>query len=135
MESVIRELSSKIGKQTPHLVTVDFTWEKSKAVLGLLEKGEKVFLGDLIKDPRARDKNLDLVIFVIKTGGEPLPLPPDDYQIKENDQLLFCGTALAGRLFNATINSEYKLHYIQNGEYPPRSYLMKWMIRKGLIKV
>ncbi len=135
MESVIRRLSDKVGKQTPHLVTVDFTWEKSKAVMTLLENGKKVLLGDLIKDPRARDKKLDLVIFVIKTGEKERVLPPNDYEIRENDQLLFCGTALAHRLFNANINSEYKLHYLQNGEYIPRSYFMKWMIRKGLIKV
>ncbi|HIF55242.1 MAG TPA: potassium channel protein, partial [Methylococcaceae bacterium] len=33
MEAVIRELSEKVGNQTPHLVTVDFTWEKSGAVM------------------------------------------------------------------------------------------------------
>ncbi len=134
MEDVIRKLSDMVGNKTPHLVTVDFTWEKSKAVMPLLENGEKVLLGDLVKDPRARDKKLDLLIFVIKTGDEKTVLPPDEYQIKENDQLLFCGTALAHRLFNATINSEYKLHYIQKGEYIPRSYFMKWIIRKGFIK-
>ncbi|KAF3984470.1 MAG: potassium transporter [Methylococcales symbiont of Hymedesmia sp. n. MRB-2018] len=134
MEAVIRDLSDKVGKQAPHLVTVDFTWQKSKAVMLLLKNGEKVLLGDLIKDPRARDKNLDLVVFVIKTSDMEIVLPSSHYPVKENDQLLFCGTALAHRLFNATINSEYKLHYVRNGEYAPRSYLMKWIIRKGFCK-
>lgn len=134
MDSVIRQLADKVGKQTPHLITVNFTWEKSKAVMQLLEAGETVLLGDLIKDPRARDKPLDLVVFVIKSGNSERVLPTNDYQIKANDQLLFCSTALAHRLFNATINSEYKLHYVRNGVYVPRSYLMKWLAQKGWLK-
>ncbi len=130
MEQVIARLRDKVGSETPHLITIDFTKEKSEAVVQLLEKGEKVVLGDLVKDPRGRDKTLDLVVFVIKSGDQEIVLPTDDYLIQENDQLLFCGTGLAHRLFNATINSEYKLFYIQHGVYMPRSRLGKWMVNK-----
>jgi hypothetical protein len=129
METIIHRLRRKVANQTPHLVTVDFTREKSKAVIQLLDEGKKVLLGDLIKDPRGRDKNLDLIIFVVKTGEQEIVLPPLDYQIQENDQLLYCGTGLAHRLFNATINSEYKLFYIQHGFYKPRSYLGRWLLK------
>ena len=130
MEATIHKLREKVGHQVPHLVTVDFTREKSKAVIELLDQGKKVFLGDLIKDPRGREKKLDLVTFVIKSAEQDIVLPPEKYEIQENDQLLFCGTGLAHRLFNATINSEYKLFYIQNGVYMPRSHLAKWVIKK-----
>jgi Trk K+ transport system NAD-binding subunit len=130
MEAVIHSLREKVGHQRPHLVTIDFTREKSKAVIELLDQGEKVLLGDLIKDPRGREQELDLVIFVIKSAEQKIVLPPDSYEIQENDQLLFCGTSLAHRLFNATINSEYKLFYIQHGVYKPRSYLARWVVKK-----
>ena len=130
MEDVIHSLRGKVGREKPHLVTIDFTREKSKAVIELLDQGKKVLLGDLIKDPRGREQNLDLVTFVIKSAEQEIVLPPDSYEIQENDQLLFCGTGLAHRLFNATINSEYKLFYIQNGVYMPRSHLAKWVIKK-----
>ena len=130
MEAVIHRLRSKVGRQIPHLVTIDFTREKSKAVIQALDQGKKVYLGDLIKDPRGREQKLDLVTFVIKSAEQELVLPPDNYEIQENDQLLFCGTGLAHRLFNATINSEYKLFYIQNGVYQPRSYLFRWIVKK-----
>ncbi|MCK4840511.1 MAG: potassium channel protein [Methylococcales bacterium] len=130
MEAVITSLREKVGNETPHLVTINFTREKSKAVLDLLDQGKKVYLGDLIKDPRGRDVKLDLVVFVIKSADKEFILPANDYEIKENDQLLFCGTELAHRLFNATINSEYKLFYIQNGVYKPRSYLARWLVGK-----
>jgi len=130
MESIIQSLREKVGKQVPHIVTIDFTREKSKAVVKLLDEGKKIFLGDLIKDPRKRDKPLDLVVFVIKSGEQDIVLPPHNYEIQENDQILFCGTGLAHRLFNATINSEYKLFYVQHGVYQTRSYLARWVVRK-----
>lgn len=130
MEEVIKELRNKIGSQKPHLITIDFTRQKSKALIEMMDSGEKVYLSDLISDPRARELKLDLVVFVIKSGDEEIVLPPEDYEIKENDQILFCSTGLAYRLFNATINSEYKLFYIKKGVYKPRSYFARWVIKK-----
>jgi len=130
METIIHSLREKVGSEIPHLVTIDFTREKSKAVIQQLDEGNKVYLGDLTRDPRKQDKRLDLVVFVIKSGDQEIVLPPEDYEIQENDQILFCGTGLSHRLFNATINSEYKLFYTQNGVYKPRSHLTKWIIKK-----
>lgn len=130
METIIHRLRAKVGNQPPHLVTVNFTRQNSTAVIDLLDKGEAVYLHNLMMDPRDRTRRLDLVVFVIKSGEHEIVLPPDNYEIHENDQLLFCGTSLAQRLFNATINSEYKLFYIQKGVYKPRSYLAKWVVTK-----
>jgi len=130
MEKVINCLRKKVGNRVPHLVTIHFTREKSKAVVQLLDEDKKVTLGELIRDPRARETPLDLVVFVIKSSGQDIVLPPETYEIQENDEILFCGTGLASRLFNATINSEYKLHYIQHGVYKPRSYLTNWLLTR-----
>lgn len=125
MENIIHSLREKVGNKVPHLITINFTRAKSKAVIQFIDEGKKVLLGELIKDPRRRKVKLDLVVFVIKSAGQEIVLPPENYEIQENDQLLFCGTDLSHRLFNATINSEYKLFYIQNGVYKPRSYLWR----------
>ncbi len=130
MEMIIQLLRERVGNEVPHLLTIDFTREKSQAVIQLLDEGKKVRLGDLIRDPRKREQQLDLVVFVIQSGEQKIVLPPEDYEIQENDQILFCGTSLAYRLFNATINSEYKLFYIQHGYYKPRSYFANWLVKK-----
>ncbi len=130
MEEIIQELRQKVGNHPPHLVTVHFTRQSSSAVIDLLDDGQIVTLGDLIKDPRDRNRVLDLVVFVVKSGQQEVILPPESYQIQEGDELLFCGTALSHRLFNATINSEYKLFYIQHGVYKPRSYIVRWLVKK-----
>ncbi len=130
LEDIIERLRNKVGKEVPHLITINFTREKSEPVIDVLEVGEKVYLKHLTADPRKRENKLDLIVFVIKSGDKEIVLPDDNYEIKKNDQLLFCGTSLAARLFNATINSEYKLFYIQHGVYKPRSYLARWWIKK-----
>ena len=130
MEDIIHRLRKKVGSQIPRLITIHFNRNKSKAVIEQLDEGNDVYLGDLLKDPRGRETRLDLIVFVIKTGDKEIILPLENYKIQENDQLLFCGTDLAHRLFNATINSEYKLFYVQKGVYKPRSYLARWLIKK-----
>lgn len=130
MNKIIALLLERVGNQTPQLATIDITREKCKAVLQVLDQGKKVYLGDLIKDPRSSDAKLDLVVFVIKSGEQNIVLPTDKYEIQENDSLLFCGTSLACCLFNSTVNNEYKLFYVQNGVYKPRSYLINWFVKK-----
>ncbi len=130
MKEVLERLKQTVGDKTPHIITVDFNEQQSKAVVDTLRKGKDVLLGDILRDPRDRDYNLDIVVFVIKSGDDKIILPGNDYKIKENDQMLFCGTSLATRLFNANRNGEYKLFYVQNGVNLPRGYVMQWFVKK-----
>jgi len=127
---VISKLRDKISDQTPLLITIDFTAEKSSAVVDSIKAGKEVQLRDVITDPRNREKELDLVPFVIKSGNQETVLPPLNYVIKEGDQLLFCGTVKAKQLLKSTINSEYTLSYLRTGKYPPMGYFMTWYCKR-----
>lgn len=126
MDLVIDRLRGTVGSSKPHLVTIVFNEENSKAVMQSLKAGRRVVLGDLLKNPDNRERSLDLVVFVVKSGERIHVLPDADYEIRAGDQLLYCGTVLAKRLFNATLNNEYKLHYVQTGVFLPRSYVAQW---------
>jgi len=127
---VIKTLREKIGNKKPLLVTIDFTREKSRAVIQCLDEGHDVLLGDIISDPRNREQELSLMVFVIKSAGELTILPAKEYKIKEGDQLLFCGTVHAKQLFKATINNEYTLHYLRTGKFKPAGYFAQWYARR-----
>ena len=127
---VINTLRKKIGNKKPLLVTIDFTREKSRAVIQCLDEGHDVLLGDIISDPRNREQELSLMVFVIKSAGELTILPAKEYKIKEGDQLLFCGTVHAKQLFKATINNEYTLHYLRTGKFKPAGYFAQWYTRR-----
>lgn len=137
MKQVIHLLRERIGKRNPHLITFDVDEEQSSALLEQLRAGKTVCLGDLQRDPRNREQRLDMVVLVIKQGDQEYILPQDDFKLKEGDQILFCSTRLAYRLFNATLNNEYNLFYVLEGKYLPRSSLIRWWLakrgKKGLV--
>jgi len=126
VKQVIAALRQKVGEQKPLLVTIDFTREKSRAVIECLEQGNTVCLKDIIADPRDRTKELDLLPFVIKSDAREIVLPSLEHRIKEGDQLLFCGTSKAKQLLKSNINSEYTLYYLRTGKYQPMGYAMRW---------
>lgn len=135
LQQVIELLKSKIGKSNPRLTTIDFSEEKAKALVSCLNEGREVMLGDLLRDPRNRNQQLDLVTFIIRSGDYIQPLPSATYTIKENDQLLICGTEMAYRLFNSTLNNEYNLHYVRTGKFKPRSWLLQQYQNRQKAKV
>jgi len=126
LEALITRLKQRLGHKKPFLVTVNFNRSEGLELVNCLEAGHTIFLGDIIKDSRYTDKALDLVPFVIKSGDQEIILPTDDYKIKIDDQLLFCGTVEAKQLFKANINSEYTLFYLRTGKYPAVGYFMQW---------
>ena len=130
IKQVIRTLRKKIGNKKPLLVTIDFTREKSSAVMQCLDNDCDVLLGDIISNPRNRELDLELMPFVIRSEGKEIVLPPNEHKIKEGDQLLFCGTTYAKQSLKATINNEYTLHYLRTGKYKPSSYFTQWYARR-----
>lgn len=130
MDAVIALLDKKVGKNMPHLVTMDISRTTSMAVVRSLDARRPVLLGHLLKHPENIERELDLVIFVAKRGEDITVLPHPDYELKEGDQLLYCGTSLACRMFYATLNNDYKLYYVQNGTFLPRGYFMQWLSKK-----
>lgn len=131
MQQVVERLKKTIGNKQPHLITINFTRKTSQAVIKSIDRGKEVLLGDLLKNPDNSQHLLALVVFVIQSGDEIIILPKEDYRIKENDQLLFCGTKQAQCLFNATLNNEYKLFYIQRGLFMPGSWITQWLMKKS----
>ena len=130
MNEVISWVKACVGDKVPLLTSFDITQSNAKVLTRILEN-DSVQLGDLLKDPRDRTKSLDLVALVVKSGDENIfILPGSDYLVKENDQLLFCGTDLGYRLFLATVNNEYKLYHVRTGLRQPRSFFMQWYVRK-----
>ncbi len=130
VRQVIGVLREKIGKKKPILATIDFTREKSTAVIQCLDAGEVVKLGDIIANPQNREQELELVVFVIQSEGKQIILPTKNHKLKEGDQLLFCGTVKAKQILKATINNEYTLHYLRTGKFKPSSYFAQWFAEK-----
>lgn len=135
LSEVMAELERTVGGTRPSLRTVALSYETATAVQRLTEKGQRVTLGDLLRDPVDRARQLACTPLVVRAarqapGNRPLVMPPPGTVVEPGDEILFCGTPGALRLLDATLNNEYTLRYLISGVEAPRGYLMQWLGRQ-----
>ena len=129
-EDLIERLQETVGGIQPHLITVDIKEDNSIAVIDAIHRGEKVLLGDVLRDPSDRDKHLASVPLVVRSEDQFTVLPSSAYPLRNNDQILFCGKKAAHILLESNLNNEYALHYVRNGYEEARGWIMQWFLKK-----
>ncbi len=127
---VLDQLATTVGGSQPRLWTLDTSAATASALVRVVECGDPVTLGDLMRDPVNRKRHLACLPLVIHSGHEPKVMPALSTTVQPGNQVLFCGTARALRLLDATLNNEYTLRYLISGIDQPRGYLMQWLTRK-----
>jgi hypothetical protein len=132
VQDVVDRLRERVGGVRPRLWTVEIREETASAVMQLARQGEKVALGDLLRDPMKRETCLACVPLVVRSEQDTVVLPQMSYLVNAGDQILFCGTNPAYRLLDATLNNEYTLRYLVTGVDAPRGFVMQWVWRKML---
>ena len=130
LNAALDELAKTVGGTQPRLWTLDTCAATAGALIDLVQGGQRVTLGDLLRDPADRTQSLNCVPLVIDSGHKPVVMPALTTHVRAGDQILFCGTPKALRLLDATLNNEYTLHYLITGREEPRGYLMQWLTRK-----
>lgn len=131
MEQLFNRLRERVGSDVkPHLLSLEVNEEMSQEAVKILDEGETLRLGDILSDPRDRNVQLATVPLIVYSGEDMVVLPDDNYSIKRNDQILFCGWKFAHELLDSTLNNEYTLHYIRTGTEKPRSYFMQWVTKR-----
>jgi voltage-gated potassium channel len=136
LRDVILELHDRIGDAKPRLWTSAITGSAAHALTTALRQGTVVRLGDLVRDPAAREQRLPCVPLVIRSRGEVtqegevVAMPHLDRLLRENDDILFCGTDHGRHLLEATLNNPYTLDYLVTGVDAPRGYVMQWLMRR-----
>lgn len=130
VKELIERLRSVVGEGKPHLVTIRVDKASASAVVAAIERGEEIFLRDLVLDPASREARLATVPLVVQSDSGLFLLPADDYRVRVNDQILLCGREYAHTLLRSNMNNEYALHYVRTGKDEPRSWVMQWITRK-----
>ena len=130
LSDVIDQLAATVGGSQPRLWTVDICAATASALLRAVESGQRIALGDILRDPVDRNRHLACVPLVMRSGQELNVMPALTAAIQPGDQILFCGTAGSLRLLDATLNNEYTLHYLISGIDQPRGYVMQWFTRR-----
>jgi voltage-gated potassium channel len=97
----------------------------------LLPEGHLPTLGDIVRDPFDRAKNLCCVPLVHERQGHTRILPNASQQLRAGDQILFCGTWSARRVMNTTLQNTYLMSYQITGVDEPRGHIVRWLTKKS----
>jgi len=129
-EITTRRLKQVVGEQVPHLWQLSVCSADAEALCERLDGGDRIFLGDLIRNPDDRDRSLNCVPLVVQHADALVMLPPDDELVEYDDVILLCGTERSKRLLEASVNNGYTLHYLLTGNDPPQSYSFSWVAQR-----
>jgi Trk K+ transport system NAD-binding subunit len=99
---VVERLVEHCGACTPPLGRLRLTDDEAPALTDWLAAGE-VRLGDLLRNPKGRERPLDLVTLAVLRDDEVVLTPGDDYLLQADDDLLLAGGYAARQALDATL--------------------------------
>lgn len=130
LADVVRRLRAAVGSHPPRLWTAKISKQEAGALFAAHAHGQRVTLGDILRDPWRRERRLGCVPLVLARQGKEAVLPELTSMLQPEDHVLFCGTRYAQRQLQATLNNEYTLQFLLTGVREPRGYIMKWLMRR-----
>lgn len=123
----ISRIMGALGESLPSIWTLHVTEKQARALCQVLRLGRVIRVGNLLQDPRLRERQLEAIPLMLKRNQKLLLMPTDDIAIKAGDQILFCGTPSALRSMQWSQNDIHSLNYIMTYEDTPDS----WVWRKS----
>jgi voltage-gated potassium channel len=109
------------GQELPVLWKVRCTPCETPALTDWLYSG-RALLGDLLRDPDDRDRQLPVVTMMVLRDDECVLAPDDDFVLGPEDELLLSGLAGARRALGMTLVIDATREYVVTGRYVPASW-------------
>lgn len=121
----ISRIMGALGESMPDIWSLHVDKTDARALCQVLHLGRIIRVGNLMQDPRQREKQLKAIPLMLKRGQRLLLMPTDDIAIKSGDQLLFCGTLNAQRSMEWSLNDLHRLNYIMTFEDTPDAFIWR----------
>ncbi len=149
---LISRISGFIEEDVPNTWMLEISEQQTPAVAYFLKQGT-ITLDEMLRHPRNRDKSLNCVVLLLHrklnrmSGQTARPftsfkkvrlkdylLPEGDFEIKEGDQLLFCGDSESMKLMCWTVSNINVYNYLRTGYELPGGYVWQWIYRHKLLR-
>lgn len=128
---VVQRLLIHCGEELPALWTVTLNDHQAPALHGWLAQG-KVALGDLLRNPEGRERQLHVVPLLLLRGGEAILTPTNELVLESDDQLLFAGTGSERRELEGTMIVDATATYVLLGERVPAGLVWRKLTGKSM---
>jgi Trk K+ transport system NAD-binding subunit len=113
---VVERVVHRCGASTPTLGRIRLTPDEAPALTDWLAAGE-VRLGDLLRNPKGRERPLDLVTLAVLRDDTVALTPDDDYLLRAGDELLLAGGYEARQGLDATLVDMPTAAYVIGGRF------------------
>ena len=120
---LVSRLGGLIEEESPQTWALEISVAHAPAVLEALSAEKGIRLGDLCRNPRARDQYLPCLILLHSRGAKIALLPDPDTPVAPGDRILFCGRDTASRNMQWTVANLQVLLYVCTGEEHPSTLL------------
>jgi Trk K+ transport system NAD-binding subunit len=130
---LVSRIAAIVHEQVPHVWEIQVDDAHAHAVYESTEKGGVVSLGDLLRDPRDRERRLPAIALLALHNGQRELLPSDEFRLRKGDRVLFCGRVCARSRMRWTLQNIHALSYSMTGGSVPEGAVWRWLssLRRG----
>ena len=126
---LIHRLRINCGRELPALWKIKLDGEQAPALRGWLAQ-RRVVLGDLLRSPENRDRQLRVVPLLLLRNGRAVLTPDAETVLTADDELLCAGPGSQRRELESTLVVDSTGAYVLFGEHLPSSWVWRKLSRK-----
>jgi Trk K+ transport system NAD-binding subunit len=126
---VVDRLTARCGHQLQTLWKVRLTAQEAPALQSWLGAGG-ARLGDLLRDPVDRDRQLHAMPLLVQRAEDSTLGPGDDFVLATGDEILLAGRPAARRSLELTLVQDAVGEYVVSGRQVPSSWIWRRLTRR-----
>lgn len=124
---LVSRVAALVHERVPDVWEIIVDDEHAHAICEVTARGAAVTLGNLLQDPRNRDRMLPVIPLLLLRGNSRELLPPEDRRLRMGDRLLLCGRPCAHSRMSWTLQNIHALSYILTGGNVPEGTVWRWL--------
>lgn len=123
---LVSRIVALVHEHVPDVWEISVVEEHAHAVCEALSEGVGVTLGNLLQDPRDRERGLPAIPLMLLRRNKRELLPKEDLRLRRGDRLLLCGRHCAHSRMGWTLQNVHALGYILTGNSRPEGSVWRW---------
>ena len=128
---VLARITAVTEDVVPDIWEVRIGDRQARAVGREVAAGNRVAVGDVLRDPHDRTGVLRCVPLLLARGDSVTLMPADDEPLGFGDRLLFCGLGRAETLMTWTLQDDRVLDYVLTGRQVTQGHVWRWLERRA----
>lgn len=130
--TLIARIEARCGPRVPFIWAVYLNARGAPAIADWFARPNAALaLGELMRDPAARERPLAAIALMVVRGGEIIPCPEDGFALAPGDEILVAGRSRARRHLLETLQRPATREYVLIGHDVPASWVWQKFVHAG----